>query len=167
VDAASLLEPRAVLVLGGRATKEELMRLLVERLVLLHPGLDGAMILRRLLRREEEASTFLDTGVGFPHARIRGLAAPLAAMAVCPEATGEDAPRVTLLLLLLEERPDQALQLLAAAARVFRSPKSVETLARAASAEQVASTWRALAGTTGVPSSSPSRRAAQRQETET
>jgi mannitol/fructose-specific phosphotransferase system IIA component (Ntr-type) len=144
VDAASLLEPRAVLVLGGRPDKQELMRLLVERLVELHPDLDGAAILRRLLRREEEASTFLESGVGFPHARIRGLSGPLAAMAVCPEAAGEGSPRVTLLLLLLEERPDQALQLLAAAARVFRSPKSIDTLAHATSAEQVVGAWRAL-----------------------
>lgn len=150
VDARDLLEPRAVLVLPACPPKEELVRLLLERLARLHPRLDGASALRRLLRREKEGSTFLDTGVGLPHARIPGLGPPLSALALCPHATAKGDPRVTLLLLLAEDDPEQALDLLAAAARVFRREEAIATLARAADGEQAVASWRSLVGATGT-----------------
>ncbi|HEX9668915.1 MAG TPA: PTS sugar transporter subunit IIA, partial [Thermoanaerobaculia bacterium] len=146
VDASDLLQPRAVLVLPACPSKQELIRLLLERLARLHPRLDGASALRRLLRREQEGSTFLDTGVGLPHARIPGLGPPLAALALCPHATAKGDPRVTLLLLLAEENPEEALALLAAAARVFRREEAIATLAGAADGEQAVARWKSLIG---------------------
>lgn len=156
MEAADLLCPEAVLILAGCPSKEELIERLLERLARLHPHLDGGMALRRLMRRESEGSTFLETGLGLPHARIPGLSSPLAALALCPAGSPGD-PRVTLLLLLPEDDPGQALRILGGVARVFRRPESIERLAEAVAGEEAVETWRSLVARAGatVPPGQP------------
>jgi two-component system sensor histidine kinase KdpD len=144
VSLLDLVPPEAIFVLAGQPGKEEIIELLAERLGRLHPHLDAATARRRLLRREGEGSTFLASGVGLPHARIPGLPAPLAALALCPEATTDGAARVVVLLLFPEDDPQLALRLFADVARVFRRGQAIDALAAAADADEAVAVWRSV-----------------------
>jgi two-component system sensor histidine kinase KdpD len=122
-----LLDERALLLLDRPVTKDELLPRLVAAAAAGDPRLDRAEALRRLTRREAEGSTFLEAGIGLPHARVPGLARPLAALAVlgrglADSGPGDAAVEVVVLLLCPDERPEVCLALLAAGARLFREP---------------------------------------------
>jgi two-component system, OmpR family, sensor histidine kinase KdpD len=147
VAVADLLDPRAVLVLAETPAKEELLARLVARLGEVHPQLDADMALRRLLRREGEGSTFLEGGIGLPHARLPGLAAPLLALATSPgDGASPALPRVTLLLLCPEEQPSLCLELMAQLARIVQRGALQAALGSAPDAAAVARIWRRRAG---------------------
>ena len=98
------------------------------------PGLDEGEALRHLLRREEQGSTFLDEGIGLPHARLARLDRPWAALGVLrrgltagkqggraegAERRGATAIDIVVLLLCPDRDPGGCLELLAACARLF------------------------------------------------
>ncbi|MGA7616130.1 MAG: PTS sugar transporter subunit IIA [Thermoanaerobaculia bacterium] len=134
-----LVSPEVVLLLRGDEDRGVVADRLVQRLTATHPELDVEMILRRVRRREEEGSTLLEELVALPHARIPGLVSPLAALAIS-QAT-EEKCRITLLLLLPEERPDASLRLLSEAARMFRGGGLPEALGRARGQREAFEIW--------------------------
>jgi mannitol/fructose-specific phosphotransferase system IIA component (Ntr-type) len=86
---------------------------------------DPATILGVILKREEEGSTFFNEGVAFPHARIEGLKAPIAAMGVTrqgvPDVSTEKPVEYIFLVLTPSESPDTQIQILGILARISRN----------------------------------------------
>jgi two-component system sensor histidine kinase KdpD len=147
---SALLAETAVLVFPEPLAKSELLARLVAA-VAQGTSVDAADILRRVERREGEASTFLSEGIALPHVRVPGLAAPRIGLAL-PRGTASETSstnglagiEAVFLFLCPEESPDLCLGLLALAARLFRDPTSRLALKRAGSAKEaieVIRTW--------------------------
>jgi two-component system sensor histidine kinase KdpD len=137
---SALLSPDAIAFFDQPVAKRDLLRVLVDLLGGKQQRLASEDILRLLERREQEASTFLSEGIALPHVRIPDLAVPRVALGL-PRAglTEPDSARIEQVFLLLcpDRRPEGCLQLLAAAARMFRQPRLRAELRRAATAQQV------------------------------
>jgi two-component system, OmpR family, sensor histidine kinase KdpD len=132
---ALLAEP--AILLPGPVDKSELLSRLVTAVAGSPPVFDTAEVLRRIERREAEASTFLSEGIALPHVRVPGLAAPRVGLALPhgePPGAGLSGIEAVFLFLCPEEAPDLCLGLLAQAARLFRDPTSRSALQRAGSA---------------------------------
>ena len=72
--------------------------------------------------REQVAPTGLGDGVAVPHAQIDGLTEPILALGIAPEGIDFDAPdgepaRIVFLLLLVPDRYEDEIQILASIAR--------------------------------------------------
>ncbi len=137
---SALLSPDAVAFFDQPVAKRDLLRVLVDLLAGKQQRLASDDILRLLERREQEASTFLSEGIALPHVRIPDLAAPRVALGLLRAGlTGPDSARIEQVFLLLcpDRRPEGCLQLLAAAARMFRQPRLRADLRRAGTAPQV------------------------------
>lgn len=105
-------------------TRDELFAGLVN---LCLPGEDELRrweILDLVQEREKKGSTFLAEGVALPHARVQGLAAPIAALGITRAGVLDDpmgaTTEVVLLLLAPLNDPSGHLRRMAAAARVLR-----------------------------------------------
>jgi two-component system sensor histidine kinase KdpD len=130
---SDLLVPAAVVVLTEPVSRAALLRQLVAAATAGLPGLDREDLLRRLERREQEATTFLSEGVALPHLRVPGLTGPRAALAL-PRGGVEDAPpplEAVFLFLCPDDRPAVCLDLLGSTARLFRDGRARTALHQA------------------------------------
>lgn len=117
-------------------------------------GLDAAHIVDSLATRERLGSTGLGHGIALPHARIKGLAQPVAAFVRLGLPISFDAPDgkpvSDLLVLLVPEQASEAhLQLLAELAQMFGDRRFRATLRKqsdAAGAHQTFAYWSACVG---------------------
>jgi mannitol/fructose-specific phosphotransferase system IIA component (Ntr-type) len=126
-----VLPAEAVVVFDQPVGKEALLSTLLRALGRVAPGLDEGEALRHLLRREEQGSTFLDEGIGLPHARLPRLDRPWAALGVLRrglaaeegggrgEGGGPAAIDAVVLLLCPDRDPGGCLELLGRASRLF------------------------------------------------
>jgi two-component system sensor histidine kinase KdpD len=132
---SALLAPGAVVFVTHPMSKHDLLELLVQTLASQPPGFDAADVLRLLMRRESEASTFLSEGIALPHVRVAGLKTPRVALANLrpdlPEKHELAGVELVFMLLCSEQDPDGCLGLLAAAARLFRDNQARAELRRA------------------------------------
>ncbi|HEX71697.1 MAG TPA: CBS domain-containing protein [Candidatus Hydrogenedentes bacterium] len=92
-----------------------------------------AMLLDAVKAREKERSTALGNGVAFPHARIPGLRRAVLCVALPQEPVDFDAPdgqpaSVVVMILVPEDQPQIALQLMAQFARLLSDPVEREAL---------------------------------------
>lgn len=92
-----------------------------------------AMLLDAVKAREKERSTALGNGVAFPHARIPELRRAVLCVALPQEPVDFDAPdgqpaSVVVMILVPEDQPQIALQLMAQFARLLSDPLERETL---------------------------------------
>jgi len=135
---SALLAEPAILLFSESIGKTELLARLVSAVAGGFP-VDAADVLRRVERREAEASTFLSEGIALPHVRVPGLAAPQVGLALPraePAGAGLAGIEAVFLFLCPDEAPDLCLSLLAHAARLFRDPTSRTALQKAASAAE-------------------------------
>ena len=105
-------------------------------------GLARALITDSLFARERLGSTGLGHGVAIPHARIKGLQAPMAAVLQLARPIGFDAPDeqpVTLLIFLLvpETATQKHLEILSEIAELLSDGAQREKLKTAASADEL------------------------------
>jgi two-component system sensor histidine kinase KdpD len=143
---SDLLAPGAVAFLEQPLSKRDLLRLLVDLLGGGQQRLSSEDIQRLLERREQEASTFLSEGIALPHVRIPDLPAPRVALGLLRSGltdAGSGNLEQVYLLLCPDRRPEGCLQLLAAAARMFRQPELRAELRRATTASQAIAAIRA------------------------
>jgi two-component system sensor histidine kinase KdpD len=135
---SALLAEPAVLLFPAPLAKGELLRRLVTAVAGSPPAFDAADVLRRIERREGEASTFLSEGIALPHVRVPGLQAARVGLALPRGEMGTGLAGIEAVFLFLcpEESPDLCLNLLATAARLFRDPASRAALGRAGSAHE-------------------------------
>ena len=122
--------------------KHELFRIAVEMLQRAY-GVDPALILRALWRREEAGSTGLGRGVAIPHARVSGISAPLTMLLRLRAPIAFDAPDgkpVSVALVIIvpaDGATEQHLQLLARFASLCTDRKFRTRLMEAPAAEEV------------------------------
>jgi Kef-type K+ transport system membrane component KefB/mannitol/fructose-specific phosphotransferase system IIA component (Ntr-type) len=86
-------------------------------------GRDAAAIADAVNQREEMMTTWIGEGLAVPHARLKGLAAPVAAVGLSPEGVrfGDEAKANIVVLVLTPEDDDGAqLELLSDVAHIFR-----------------------------------------------
>ncbi|HLX09750.1 MAG TPA: PTS sugar transporter subunit IIA [Thermoanaerobaculia bacterium] len=136
---SELLAPGAVAFFDQPLSKRELLRLLVDLLGGGQQRLSSDDIRRLLERREQEASTFLSEGIALPHVRIPELPAPRVALGLLRSGladAGSGNLEQVYLFLCPDRRPEGCLQLLAAAARMYRQPELRAELRRATTAPQ-------------------------------
>lgn len=129
---ASILAPAQVLVDVDVSSKKrafEHVGLLFEEL----HGLPRAQVSDSLFARERLGSTGLGHGVAIPHGRIKGLAAPMAAVFRLARPIGFDAPdgqpvQLLIFLLVPEAATQQHLEILAEIAELLANASLREQL---------------------------------------
>jgi nitrogen PTS system EIIA component len=137
---AQLFQLDAAAVETTAATrKDRVLEALAERFAAVY-GADKALVLERIEERERLGSTGFGRGVAVPHARIAGLAAPVAAflrLETPVDFNAADAMPVSLVFGLLSPEQGGAahLQALAAITRMMRDERMRASLAGAPDAE--------------------------------
>jgi len=121
--------------------KEDVLRTLVGCIAAERRDLAVAGALDQIHEREAQGSTFLNEGIALPHARLDGLTKPEIALAVTRGGISDvptDHPiEVVFLLLTPTENAREHLQILGAAARVFRNASLRRRLAAATQPTEV------------------------------
>lgn len=132
---SSLLAPGSVFVIGGKPSKAEVIKRLVQAACQGESKLDGEDVLAQVLKREDGISTTLDTGLSIPHARLEELDGFKAALAILPEGIQDPAgPNLEIKAMFLFLSParqaffQKHLQILAALAEIFK-PEFIAELA--------------------------------------
>lgn len=134
------LEPEAVTTVRA-GDKHAVLVALAERFASVY-GLDGTTVLDRIEEREALGSTGFGRGVATPHARIPGIAAPIAAflrLEAPVSFESADAMPVTLVFGLLSPEQGGAahLQALAAISRMMRDDRMRASLDAAPGPEAI------------------------------
>ncbi|HEY2775072.1 MAG TPA: PTS sugar transporter subunit IIA [Candidatus Binatia bacterium] len=115
---------------------EQVLRTLLSRIGAGRAQWNADEALARLHERESQGSTFLNEGIALPHARLDGLAAPVAALAVTragvSDVAREHPIEVVFLLLAPATQAHEHLQWIGTAVRVFRNASVRRRLAAAA-----------------------------------
>ena len=84
-----LITPQRIIIWDQPALKEVILQKLVEATAKSAPIGDPKTLLKEVLKREEQGSTFFNEGVAFPHARINGLTAPIVALGLTREGVSD------------------------------------------------------------------------------
>jgi len=122
--------------------KKQLLKILTAGIARCHAAFDAEAALKRVLKREREASTGIGNGVAVPHLTVAGLSHDVVALATLAEAINFDAidnRKVSVVFLLAgreNERPEQ-LKLLARLAHLASRPGFAEDLCAARSAAEL------------------------------
>jgi mannitol/fructose-specific phosphotransferase system IIA component (Ntr-type) len=93
---------------------------------------DVEALIRAIMRREEQGSTFFNEGVAFPHVRIDGLAAPAIAIGLTKQGVGdvstEKPIEIVFLILSPAQTPDAQVQILGLCSRAAQSRHLLQNL---------------------------------------
>ncbi len=139
-----LLSPRLaagrIIIWQGPETKEQVLRALAAA-VGKGAGAGGAEeLFRKIMKREEQGSTFFNEGVAFPHVRIPGLAAPVVALGLTQagvsDVSTEKPIDVVFLVLSPDEAPETQVELLGLASRVAQNRHLMRSLKSAGTPEE-------------------------------
>lgn len=145
---AALTRPELIFLDLPAGSREEVLRMLSERLA--DAGLvpDGRELFQRLWEREQLGSTGIGNGVAIPHCKLPGLREGVVAVGRVPEGVDFHAVdgrpvRVFFLVISPSEAPGEHLQILAAISRWIRADANAGALLAAADRETL---FHALAG---------------------
>ncbi len=137
-----LLTADRIVVFDDPVTRDHVRRRLVDAIARTLPDLDRDHVLQKLAEREAQGSTFLNTGVALPHARLDGLADPQVALGLTQAGVldaGTDQPvRVAFLLLSPTAGANVHLQLLSQAGRALQDRALRAALAAATTPAEAA-----------------------------
>ncbi len=126
-----LLDSQRILIWNRPVPKEVILQELVQ-VAAKHKEIgDPENILKEVLKREEQGSTFFNEGAAFPHARITGLSSPIVAMGL-PRQGVEDlttARPIDIIFLILSpsQSPDIQVKVLGLAARAAQNRQLLQT----------------------------------------
>lgn len=118
-----LVDARRIVIVTQPLTKAELLERLVDAAAPAVRGIGRDELLRLVLRREAQASTFLPEGIALPHVRLPQVHDAVASVAVLRAPLSDDGTKpieVAFLMVLPDEQPGIALKHLSEAARLFR-----------------------------------------------
>jgi PTS system nitrogen regulatory IIA component len=154
VDVTNFITPQGILVGLKARTKEEAIRLLVDRLFAGAAGplygYDRERVFDEVMRRERLHSTGIGNGLAFPHARLEGWGRLGMALGICPggmDFASVDAAPVYAVCLMVssQNEPYAILQVMAAMARFFANEENARVLREGRlSAEDVFEKFRAV-----------------------
>jgi nitrogen PTS system EIIA component len=143
---ADILDPSRIAVVDHPvAAREDVLRLVADLLTRpsVEPALAADLVFTALFEREKLASTAVGEGVAFPHAKLPGLGAARAAVALLPDPGAElgaadgRAVRIVLALVVPPDSVGEHLKLLGAYSRRLREPGLREALLAARDAPTV------------------------------
>lgn len=125
------LDPQRILFWNRPVSKEEVIRQLVEAATGTGGFNNPKIILKEVLKREDQGSTFFNEGAAFPHARINGLPFPLVALGFPRQglegSTAEKPIEIVFLILAPVEPADIQVKILGLASRaVLNRPLMLE-----------------------------------------
>jgi mannitol/fructose-specific phosphotransferase system IIA component (Ntr-type) len=144
---ANLLTPELVLPALTATASTEVFEALAVRVGSVHPTLDARRLADALHARERQSTTALENGVALPHARVEGLAGPVAALArttagvECGAVDGRPT-QLFLLLVVAAENPGGHLRLLAGAARLLSDARCRARLLEVPTADELVAVLR-------------------------
>jgi two-component system sensor histidine kinase KdpD len=127
-----LLSPGRIVIWDQLVQKDMVLRTLVEAI-----GKDRGMdnpeaLYRKVVKREDQGSTFFNEGVAFPHARITDLTTPAVAVGLTKQGIEDvktDMPvEIVFLILSPEQTPDTQVQILALASRAAQGRHLLQNL---------------------------------------
>jgi two-component system, OmpR family, sensor histidine kinase KdpD len=120
-----LLSPGRIVIWDEPATKQDVRHRLAEAVAKDTPGLNYDQVIRKLIEREEQGSTFLNEGVALPHARMDELKEPQVALGLTHagvlDAPTEKPVEAVFLLLSPTSGASTHLQLLAKVGRALQN----------------------------------------------
>ncbi|MEW6113467.1 MAG: PTS sugar transporter subunit IIA [Thermodesulfobacteriota bacterium] len=145
-----LLSPDRVLIWQEPLSKEQALRELTSVAAGHNRLLVSHTLYERVLKRENEVSTFLGDGMALPHARIEGLTIPVLALGVARQGVegvqSSHTAHLILLILSPADNPNVQVELLAQASQIARNHPLMRTIFAARDADDVLEAIRASAG---------------------
>jgi two-component system, OmpR family, sensor histidine kinase KdpD len=136
---SNLLSPDRIIIWDQPVQKETALSALIKAVTKNNGAGDPDVLLRDVLKREDQGSTFFNEGVAFPHVRVPGLTVPLIALGLTKKGVSDVSSKnpIELIFLILSpaETPDVQLQILGICSRASQNRhllqylKSVETAA--------------------------------------
>ncbi len=135
-----LITPQRVIIWDQPAPREVILQKLLETTAKSGRLGDGETLLKEVLKREEQGSTFFNEGVAFPHARIDGLTAPLVALGLTRRGVSnvltEKPIEIVFLILSPAQNPDIQVKLLGLASRAAQNRQLQQDLNSAQTPEE-------------------------------
>ena len=154
---SDLISPRGIVIWNQPVRKEIALRTLVDAAVGGGGLGDPASILGRVLKREEEGSTFFNEGVAFPHARVENLEHSVVAVGITRQGVEdlslEKPVEYIFLVLTPASFPDIQVRILGILARVSRNRHLLLKIQSCRTPEEVLSAvqdWEAQQGVSTV-----------------
>jgi two-component system, OmpR family, sensor histidine kinase KdpD len=130
-----------VLFWEDSVTRDEAIRALVHAACRDAPGYNETAALRAVEAREAEGSTFLNEGIAIPHARLRGIGVPAAALGIARGGIMDEPTEKPVAYVFLsitpDERPEIQIEILAAVSRAFQDRFFLQALDRAITVDDV------------------------------
>jgi two-component system sensor histidine kinase KdpD len=143
-----LLSPRRIVTWDKPVQKEVVLRTLAETIGKDDETEDVEALIRAIMRREEQGSTFFNEGVAFPHVRTPSQTIPLVALGIIRQGISDvstDKPiELVFLILSPAQTPDTQVQILGLASRAGQSRHLLQALRSARTPEeaiQVITDW--------------------------
>ncbi len=135
------INSQQISLITNPSTKQELVKYLITN-VCSGTVLNQEEVFKAVMKREQGISTTLDTGLSIPHARMDGLTAFRAAIAIIPQGIKDDfGLQIKVMFLFLSPSGEQFfpehLKLLAKLAETF-TPQFIEELSKLKTVEEIA-----------------------------
>ncbi|NTV42229.1 MAG: PTS transporter subunit EIIA [Syntrophobacteraceae bacterium] len=129
---SGLLSPGRIVIWDQPVLKDMVLRTLVEA-IRRDSGMDNPEALYlKVMKREDQGSTFFNEGVAFPHARVSDLTAPAVAVGLSKQGIEDvktDKPiEIVFLILSPEQTPDTQVQILGLCSRAAQSRHLLQNL---------------------------------------
>ncbi|MFH0789505.1 MAG: PTS sugar transporter subunit IIA [Pseudomonadota bacterium] len=136
-----LITPQRVIIWDQPEHKEIILQQLVEAAAKSGRIGDPENLLKEVLKREEQGSTFFNEGAAFPHARISGLAAPVVALGLTRKGVSDvltEMPiEIVFLILSPTQPPDIQIKALGLTSRAAQNRQLLQNLKFAQTPEEV------------------------------
>jgi len=140
---SQLITPQRIIIWDRPAIKEVILQQLVEAAAKSDRIGDPEALLKEVLKREEQGSTFFNEGVAFPHARINDLTAPIVALGLTGKGVSdvltEKPIEIVFLILSPAQTPDIQVKVLGLASRAAQNRQLLQSLESAQTPEEVLS----------------------------
>jgi two-component system sensor histidine kinase KdpD len=132
VSLADLLTPDMVVIWNTPVTRDTAIRELLSRAINGYPSLQSDFIWQKLQERENQGSTFMNEGIGLPHARLPELQNPILALGITHSGILDHPMKIEMVFLFLlpESTPADNLQLIAQPVRLFLSIRRAISVAK-------------------------------------
>ena len=138
---SQLLTPQRIIIWDQPAVKEVILQKLVEAVAKSNRIGDPDTLLKEVLKREEQGSTFFNEGVAYPHARISDLTAPRVALGLTRQGVSdvltEKPIEIVFLILSPAETPDIQVKVLGLTSRAAQNRQLLKTLKSTQNPEEV------------------------------
>ncbi len=136
-----LLDPERILIWDQPISKMAILQKLAEVTAKQKEISDPEIILREVLKREEQGSTFFNEGAAFPHVRVTGISSPLVALGLprkgVEDLTTEKPIEIIFLILSPSHSSDLQVKVLGLAARAAQNRQLLQTLRSTNTSQEV------------------------------